>query len=153
VLKATRLPLPPTAVLRRRLDAAAEARLLHAGATFPTVYLYGPGGHLRVRIRGDDRNTIPTLLMALGAKRRSSVRPHQALWPTLASLWRASRSPSSTPSARPPSGTAVVEIYAGWNPACRRLRDGLIRRLARLPPAARPRIVMLSVPFPSRSPR
>ncbi len=143
-------PHPPVALLHRRLDPAAGLRLLRSGVAFPTVYLYGPSGRLRLRIRGDDRDTIPTLLAALHA--RLPARPRTSRWPTLASLWHASRALASASFVPSPGRATLVETYAGWDPACRRLRHALLRLTARLPPATRPRIVLLAVPFRSLSP-
>jgi hypothetical protein len=135
-------------VLRRSLDPAAALRALSSGAAFPTVYLYGPRGRLRLRIRGDDRDTIPTLLAALQNLPKS--RPHESFWPTLAGLWRASHALSSAPNSAPPSGRpTLIETYAGWNPACRRLQHGLLRLAARFPQHTRPRIVTLTIPLPA----
>ena len=87
-------------MLRRSLDPAAALRVLSSGTAFPTVYLYGPRGRLRLRIRGDDRDTIPTLLAAL--QNLPTSRPHESFWPTLTGLWHASHALSSAPNSAPP---------------------------------------------------
>jgi hypothetical protein len=142
-------PHPPPAVRLRRLDAKAAESLLRAGVALPTVYLYGPRGRLRVRVRGNDRDTVPTLVAALNA--RSFARPRSARWPTLAALWHDSRTVHGSDRALPPPGRAsLVEVYAGWDPACVRLKHALLRLAARLPPRTRPRVVTLAIPFLSR---
>jgi hypothetical protein len=142
-------PHPPPAVRLRRLDAKAAESLLRDGVALPTVYLYGPRGRLRLRVRGNDRDTVPTLVAALNA--RSFARPRTSRWPTLATLWQESRAAhGSSPTLPPPGRPSLVEVYAGWDPACRRLKHALLRLAARLPPRTRPRVVTLAIPFLSR---
>lgn len=142
-------PDPPVAVVRRVLEPRARLSLLRRGIALPTLYLYGPRGRLRLRLRGDDRDTLPTLLRALNAA--SPGAPLRGRWPRLANLWKASRGRASAPSR----GRFVVVLdYAGWDPACRHLRADLVRAFGRLPRSSRPRIVLLTIPFspPSHRP-
>lgn len=144
---------PPVIVIQRILRPRARVVFLRRVMTLPTLYVYGPRGRLRLREAGMDSNTVPTILFSLSADSDHTTDGRPSHWSTLSSLWRVTRRvPGLSATSLPPPGThpVVIETYAGWNPACRRLENALIRVVQHLPPPRRPVIVLLRITTPSR---